>query len=148
LADMYLRSLGEWSHALFLVGALAVLYSTFFVATASNARLLVDLGTLVTPSLAAINADERRRAVRNCCVALPLISAFAFVVWPEPVTLVLIGAVGQGLMLPVLAGAAVYFRHRRLPADLAPSTAWTAALWTSAVLITLVGAYQLYNVVG
>ena len=74
-------------------------------------------------------------------------SATAFIVWPQPVTLVLIGAVGQGLMLPVLAGAAVYFRHRRLPPDLAPSLPWTIALWTSALLIALVGAYQLYNAV-
>ena len=50
-------------------------------------------------------------------------------------------------MLPVLAGAAVYFRHRRLPPDLAPSLPWTIALWTSALLIALVGAYQLYNAV-
>jgi manganese transport protein len=148
LADMYLRSLGEWSHTLFLVGAFAVLYSTFFVATASNARLLVDIGGLLGVQAAATpTADARRRAIRFGCILLPLASASAFIVWPQPVTLVLIGAVGQGLMLPVLAGAAVYFRHRRLPPDLAPSTPWTVALWTSAVLIALVGAYQLYNAV-
>jgi len=149
LADMYLRSLGEWSHALFLVGALAVLYSTFFVATASNARLLVDIGGLLqVPGAVTRTAEARRKAVQVACVFLPLASATAFVVWPQPVTLVLIGAVGQGLMLPLLAVAAVYFRHRRLPPDLAPSRGWTAALWVSALLITLVGAYQLVNALG
>ena len=116
LADMYHRSLGDWSHALFLVGALAVLYSTFFVATASNARLLVDIGGLLgVPAAATPTAEARRKAIQACCVFLPLASAAAYVIWPQPVTLVLIGAVGQGLMLPLLGFAAVYFRHRRHP---------------------------------
>ncbi len=147
LADMYLRTLGEWSHMLFLVGALAVLYSTFFVATASNARLLVDIsGLLGVPGAATPTADARRRAVQIACVLLPLASATAFILFPQPVTLVLIGAVGQGLMLPLLAGAALYFRHRRLPRDLAPSAPWTAALWVSATLIAVVGLYQLFSI--
>jgi manganese transport protein len=145
LADMYRQTLGEWSHALFLVGALVVLYSTFFVATASNARLLVDAGGLLGLRRAGHTTEDSRRAVQAACVLLPLVSAAAFVAWGNPVTLVLIGSIGQGLMLPLLAGAAVYFRHRRVPPDLAPSTAWTAALWVSALLITLVGAYQLGN---
>jgi manganese transport protein len=145
LADMYRQTLGEWSHTLFLIGALAVLYSTFFVATASNARLLVDVGGLFGVSAAGRTTEERRKAVQVACVLLPLASATAYVIGGNPVTLVLIGAVGQGLMLPLLAGSAVYFRHRRLPRDLAPSTAWTAGLWTSAVLIGLVGVYQLVS---
>ncbi|BCS32311.1 hypothetical protein TBR22_A15210 [Luteitalea sp. TBR-22] len=149
LADMYLRSLGEWSYVLFLVGALTVLYSTFFVATASNARLLVDVGGLLgVPAASVPTAEARRKAVQVACVLLPLASATAFVVWPQPVTLVLIGAMGQAVMLPLLAGAAVYFRHRRLPADLAPSYAWTVALWVSAALIALVGVYQFLRTVG
>jgi len=148
LADMYRQTLGEWSHALFLVGALVVLYSTFFVATASNARLLVDVGGLLGVRVAGRTTEERRKAVQAACVLLPLASAAAFVLAGNPVALVLIGAVGQGLMLPLLAGAAVYFRHRRLPPDLAPSTTWTVALWTSALLIAFVGAYQLIRTIG
>lgn len=149
LADMYLQSLGEWSYVLFLVGALAVLYSTFFVATASNARLLVDIGGLLgVPAAAAPTAEARRKAVQAACVLLPLASATAYVILPQPVTLVLIGAVGQAIMLPLLAVAAVYFRHKRLPPDLAPSAAWTVALWVSAGLIALVGAYQFLRTIG
>lgn len=148
LADMYRRTLGEWSHMLFLIGALVVLYSTFFVATASNARLLVDIGGLLGVRAAATpTAASRHRAVQVACILLPLASASAFVLFPQPVTLVLIGAVGQGLMLPLLAAAALYFRHRRLPPDLAPSPGWTVALWISAGLIAFVGLYQLVSVV-
>jgi manganese transport protein len=148
LADMYRQTLGEWSHVLFLIGALVVLYSTFFVATASNARLLVDIGGLLgVPAAATPTTADRRKAIQVACILLPLASASAFVLFPQPVTLVLIGAVGQGLMLPLLAGAAIYFRHRRLPPDLAPSRGWTVALWVSATLIAFVGLYQLVNVV-
>lgn len=142
LAGMYEQSLGPWSTGIFLIGAFVVLYSTFFVATASNARLLVDASSL----FGIIRTDteaQRRRAIQVACVLLPIASATAYLVWRRPVTLVLIGAVGQGLMLPLLAGAAVYFRHRRVPEGLAPSRAWTIGLWISALLIAAVGLYQL-----
>lgn len=142
LAGMYEQSLGAWSTGVFLVGAFVVLYSTFFVATASNARLLVDASTLFGAFRPA-SEQARHRAVQLACVLLPLASSAAYLTWRRPVTLVLIGAVGQGLMLPVLAGAAVYFRHRRVPEGLAPSSAWTVGLWISALLITAVGLYQL-----
>src|SRR5690606_33180293 len=110
--------------------------------TASNARLLVDASDLM--GIVRLDGEAaRRRATQVACVLLPCTSALVYLLWPQPVTLVLIGAVGQGMMLPLLAGAAVYFRHRRLPNGLAPSPAWTAALWVSAVLIAAVGAYQL-----
>jgi manganese transport protein len=142
LAGMYEQSLGGWSTNVFLGGAFIVLFSTFFVATASNARLLVDAAHLF--GVVHIDTDSaRRQAVRVACVLLPILSATAYLVWRRPVTLVLIGAVGQGLMLPLLAGAAVYFRHRRLPAGLEPSVSWTVGLWISALLITAVGLYQL-----
>lgn len=142
LAGMYEQSLGTWSTGVFLVGAFVVLYSTFFVATASNARLLVDAATLVG-AIRPTSDQARHRAIQFACVLLPLASSAAYLVWRRPVTLVLIGAVGQGLMLPLLAGAAVYFRHRRVPEGLAPSTTWTVGLWISALLITAVGLYQL-----
>ena len=42
LKQMYQQTLGATGAWIFLVGAFAVLYSTFFVATASNARLFAD----------------------------------------------------------------------------------------------------------
>ncbi len=142
LAGMYEQSLGAWSTNIFLGGAFVVLFSTFFVATASNARLLVDAAHLF--GVVTIDTDSaRRQAIRVACVLLPMASATAYLIWRRPVTLVLIGAVGQGLMLPLLAGAAVYFRHRRLPKGLEPSTGWTVGLWISALLIAAVGLYQL-----
>jgi manganese transport protein len=42
LSQMYRQTFGEWTTAIFLVGAFFVLYSTFFGATAANARLAAD----------------------------------------------------------------------------------------------------------
>ena len=46
LGQMYRQTLGTTGAWIFLVGAFAVLYSTFFVATASNARLFADAAAI------------------------------------------------------------------------------------------------------
>ena len=62
--------------------------------------------------------------------------------WEQPVTLVLVGAVSQGIMLPFLAGAALYFRHRRIDTELRPGLFWTVCLWIAAVSMASIGLYQ------
>lgn len=141
LAHMYAESFGTWSLYLFLLGAFFALYSTVFVATASNARLLVDAAALFkvkdypTP-------EHRVRAVKFCVVLLPTLSLLLYMIWEKPVTLVLVGAVSQGIMLPFLAGAALYFRHRRIDATLRPGLFWTVCLWIAALSMAAIGLYQ------
>jgi manganese transport protein len=128
------------------VGAFIVLYSTFFVATASNARLFAD-GLSVFRLTRYDDPSQRFRMVRVACVLLPAISAIVYYLWPRPVGLVLIGALGQGLMLPFLAGAAVYFRHTRMPRALEEGWVWTTALWLSAISMAAVGLYQAWQTI-
>ena len=146
LTHMYEQTLGASGRWIFLLGAFAVLYSTFFVATASNARLLVDALPLFG-ALPYRDEAHRSEAVRMACVALPIASGFVYFFWPRPVLLVLIGALGQGLMLPFLGGAAVYFHHRRRAVPLKTGIAWTVALWLSALAMIAVGSYQLVQTV-
>ena len=142
LSQMYRQTLGAAGAWIFLIGAFAVLYSTFFVATASNARMFADaisiFGFVRYPDDAA-----RVRVVRAACVGLPILCGVVYFLFPQPVLLVLIGAVGQGLMLPFLAIAALYFHHYRLIGVLPSSTAWTVCLWVSALAMMAAGAYQL-----
>ena len=142
LAQMYRQTFGEWTTAVFLGGAFFVLYSTYFVATASNARLAADilslLGVLKYP-----DAERRRDAVRVASVALALVAAAAFIFWSQPVTLVLVGATGQALMLPFLGGAAVYLHYRRTRRVLGSRGSWVVALWISALAMAALGLYQL-----
>ena len=67
LSQMYRQTLGTAGAWIFLIGAFAVLYSTFFVATASNARLFADAAAIFG---VAHYRDEaaRLRMVRAACV--------------------------------------------------------------------------------
>ena len=144
LAHMYRESFGAWSFYVFLAGAFFVLYSTAFVATASNARLLVD-GLALFKVIKLNTPEERVKAIKLWVILLPAISVVLFMLWEKPVTLVFVGAIGQGIMLPFLAGAALYFRYRRTPPELQPGNAWTACLWTSAVSMAAAGIYQVVS---
>ena len=142
LGQMYRQTLGAAGAWIFLIGAFAVLYSTFFVATASNARLFADAAAIF--GLAHYRDEaERLRMVRIACVGLPIASGTVYFLFPQPVILVLIGAVGQALMLPFLGAAALYFHHRRLAGVIHSSAVWTLFLWMSALAMMLAGGYQL-----
>lgn len=141
LSQMYRETFGEWSWPLFLVGAFCVLYSTVFVATASNARLLAD-GLSVFKLARYDTPEDRARMVRVCCVVLPVLYTSVALLWKAPVSLVFVGALAQGLMLPFLAGAAVYLLFRRTPAPLHPGRVWLGCLLLAALTMTAVGVYQ------
>jgi Mn2+/Fe2+ NRAMP family transporter len=141
LSLMYETTFGAPGLWVYLGGAFFVLYSTFFVATASNARLLADAvwiwsgGRLAPPG-------RRRGMVRAACIALPLVNLAIFLSIEKSVELILIGALAQAMMLPLLAGLAVHLRHRRTDPSIRPGTAWTMCLWVAFIAIVTVGAYQ------
>ncbi|MBI5773018.1 MAG: Nramp family divalent metal transporter [Verrucomicrobia bacterium] len=144
LAHMYQESFGAWGLWIFLIGAFAVLYSTAFAATASNARLLADALELFGLKRYA-SEEARARMVKICCVVLPTYATAIYLVTAKPVTLVMISGVGQALLLPFLAGAALYFRYRKLDPELRPGPVWSALLWLSALCMGAAGAYQIYD---
>jgi Mn2+/Fe2+ NRAMP family transporter len=142
LGQMYEQTLGATGAWIFLVGAFAVLYSTFFVATASNARLFADAAQLF--GLTRYRDDAARlRVVRAACVGLPILCAAVYFPRPRPVGLVLVGPLGHGLMLPFLGGATLYFHHTRLAGVIESSTMWAVCLWLAALSMMLAGGYQL-----
>ncbi len=144
LAHMYRESFGSWSFYAFLVGAFFVLYSTAFVATASNARLLVD-GLALFKVIKLNTPEDRVKAIKLWVIILPAISVLVFMLWEKPVTLVFVGAIGQGIMLPFLAGAALYFRYKRTPPELQPGMTWTVCLWVSALSMAAAGIWQVVS---
>jgi Mn2+/Fe2+ NRAMP family transporter len=141
LSQMYQETFGRWSLWLFFVGAFAVLYSTVFGATASNARLFAD--ALAVFGVARYPTPEHRtRIVRLACVLLPVAYTTVFLIFGAPVTLVFVGALAQGLMLPFLGFAALHFRFRETDPGLRPGWLWTASLCLSALSMAVVGIYQ------
>jgi manganese transport protein len=141
LSHMYRDTFGEWSLWLFLAGAFAVLYSTVFGATASNARLFAD-ALAVFKVKSYPTPEDRARMVRVACILLPAASTVVFIVFGAPVSLVFVGALAQGLMLPFLGGAALYFRLRESEPAVRPGLFSTVALFLSALSMAAAGLYQ------
>jgi Mn2+/Fe2+ NRAMP family transporter len=146
LSFMYRETFGEWSYWLFLLGAFAVLYSTVFGATASNARLLADALSIFRITKYPTPAD-RARMVKLACVFLPVAFTTVFLLVGQPVSLVFVGALAQGLMLPFLAYAALYFRLQHTHPSLVQGQLWTFFLWFAAVAMSAVGLYQVVTTV-
>ena len=61
----------------------------------------------------------------------------------QPLRLVLIGALAQALMLPLLCLSAVYFHHRRVDPHLKSSGLWTLLLWVASLLMMAAGVFEL-----
>jgi hypothetical protein len=146
LTHMYVQVLGDRGRWVFYVGAFMVLYSTLFVSSASNARLFTDAGRLAGVFRFRTPAD-RARAVRVAVVVLPILVMLVYLKFESLVTLVLIGGVAQAMMLPFLAGAALFFHYTATPASLRPSRAWTAMLWAAFAAMTCVGLFQAWRLV-
>ena len=144
LSQMYRDAFGPIGLYVFLLGAFMVLYSTVFVSTASNARLLSDAAGLFR-ILRFRDAEHRARVTRAACVAIPVIVLVIALVFRAPVTLVLIGALGQALMLPFLGLAAVWFRHRVTHPVLRSGVPGTLLLWGAFASFCLLGAYQAWT---
>jgi Mn2+/Fe2+ NRAMP family transporter len=147
LSNMYSESFGTVGLWIFLVGAFIVLYSTVFIATAGNSRLGVDALRLF--DLIHIDDETRRdNWIRIACVVLPALYFVCYVTVGSPVSLVLVGAIAQALMLPFLCYAALHHLYQDTDPDLFPTRRWRFFLWLSAALMTATGIYQLLNVTG
>ncbi len=143
LGQMYEPVFGAAAQAVFLFGAFAVLYSTFFVATASHARVCADALRVFGVS----KGDEQtfRRWVKIFCVFLPILFLSSYAFFKAPKDLVLAGGLMGALMLPLLGIAALFFRYRRCDARLTPSRLWDIGLWVSCAGLFVAGGYAAYT---
>ncbi len=130
---------GSWAQWVFLFGALAVLYSTFFVAIAGHTRVASD--AVHVYRIGAGTEGDRFWWIRLFCVAFPLASLMFCVFIRRPAQLVLASGVMQAIMLPMLGGATLYFRYRRCDPRITPSRLWDVMLWISAFGLLLAGGW-------
>ncbi len=139
LGQMYKPVFGAWASWLFLFGAFAVLYSTFFVSNAGHARIGAD--TLSVFKLAGRTEEARLWWVRLFCVIFPTTSLAIYVLLRAPAQLILASGVMQAIMLPMLGFAALWFRYRRCDPRIAPGRLWDAMLWLCAFGFLLAGGW-------
>jgi hypothetical protein len=143
LSEMYVPVFGAWAQPLFLLGAIAVLYSTFFVAAAGNARMVADgLGLF-----GVVDASEegRMRWSRIISVIWPILALLALLLFRAPVAMVLASGLAQAIMLPLLGIAVLYFRYRRVDGRLQPGALWDVLLWISCIGFAVVGAWAVVS---
>ena len=62
--------------------------------------------------------------------------------------MVLASGIGQAIMLPMLGGAALYFRYRRSDENLRPGRIWDAMLWLSLIGFVVIGGWSLISLFG
>jgi len=141
LSNIYTGTLGPWSLWLFYAGAIVTLYGTIFAATASHSRVFADMLRLV----GVFRADDYRRRVayrKGFVVFLTVFPPVLYLTIESPVKMVVAGGIAQAMMLPVIAFATIYMRHRHLPKEIAPPAWVTVFLWfASLVILVLMGYY-------
>jgi hypothetical protein len=139
LGEMYVPVFGDWAKWLFLFGAFAVLYSTFFVANAGHTRVASD-------AIRVFGVGARTDAARQWwivvfCVVFPLFALGTYVFIRYPARLVLASGVMQAIMLPMLAGATLYYRYYRCDRRIIPGRLWDLMLWLSAIGMLIAGGW-------
>lgn len=145
LSRSYVPIFGEYARWLFLSGAIAVLYSTFLVANAGNARMMADFVSVIGLCSSDHESKGRVRLVRWISTILPLVCVVAFVSFPEPVRLIKIAGMTQAIMLPMLGFAALYFRYRETDPRLRPGLAWDFALLLSSLALLITACWGVYK---
>ena len=143
LAAMYEPVFGSWAMGLFLAGAAAILYSTFFVVGASKARVFAD--ALVIFGWRKHDPKKDRNWIKGLCLAFPIISFLFFWLYPKPKELVLLAGTMQAFMLPMLGFAAIYFRYKHAIPALRPTKLWDIFLWLSAFGLLVAGLWLAWS---
>ena len=137
LGVMYEPVFGSAAETLFLFGAVAVLYSTFFVANASHARVSSDA---VRVFGGRDNSEAaNRRWIRIFSALFPCLCLGVYLFYQQPKVLVLTSGVMQAIMLPMLGAGALYFRYRCCDDRIKPGRVWDAMLWISALAMLFAG---------
>ncbi|MBI2994494.1 MAG: Nramp family divalent metal transporter [Gammaproteobacteria bacterium] len=144
LSAMFTRTLGGWSLWLFGGAAFCILFSSVVAGFGGISRMvpdyLVEFGFIDRQRLAT-----RIYWTRGCGAVLPVASLVFYLAIPNPVVLLMVGALMGALLLPVQSGATLWLQRYRMDPHLRPFAPAHALLQLTflfqAVMATLVIAY-------
>jgi Mn2+/Fe2+ NRAMP family transporter len=151
LSEMYVPVFGDWAPVVFLFGAFAVLYSTFFIAAAGNARTIADACGLF--GLTAKSDVARQRRTKIISVVWPMLAVALYWIFgrlfggQKPALMVMSAGIGQGILLPMVGVGALWFRYRRCVDALRPGRVWDVMLWLSFVGFVIAGVWTVYQTI-
>jgi Mn2+/Fe2+ NRAMP family transporter len=149
LAEMYVPVFGSWAQVVFLFGAFAVLYSTFFVVSAGNARIIAD--ALILYGLIGDTDESRLKWTKILSIGWPMcaMAMYWLVGWlfkgQSPAVMILASGTGQAIMLPMLGFAALYFCFKRSDKKMQPKLVWKIFLFISCLGFLTIGIWILYD---
>jgi Mn2+/Fe2+ NRAMP family transporter len=140
LSQIYTQTLGPGARVVFLLGALAVLFSTLLAALAAWTRMFSDafsrLGLFDFHDEAA-----RNRSIAVCAWCFPIVWTVLYLFFEAPAIMVIIGGLATVVILLIVVFAAIDFRYYRLDPRLAPTRWYDAYLWLSIASIIGVAIY-------
>lgn len=140
LSTAYVPIFGEYAKWMFLIGAIAVLYSTFLVANGGHSRMYTDAAKI----FGFIDRNDQLahdRTLRAFCVLLPLTCVAIHWTGINPVQAVLLAGMMQATMLPMLGFGAIYLRYTATDARLAPGKVWDTMLIISFFGLLVAGVW-------
>jgi Mn2+/Fe2+ NRAMP family transporter len=147
LSRIYTDTLGTWAEYLFLVGAVAVLFSTHIASAAAVPRLWTN--TLGLLGLLDWNDPRaRRRMMRILTFCLPTLWAVFYLFVRSPLLMLQIGAIGTGIFLLAVTTAVWKLRVTEVDPRFKMNRWMTVALVLSSVGIGLLGVYTVLEVFG
>ncbi|MBL6702599.1 MAG: Nramp family divalent metal transporter [SAR86 cluster bacterium] len=142
LLNMFTSILGAWAKWFFIPLAFFVLFSTLLSGTAAFTRTIADY--FISMGLVAEKENTRSRLIKIVAFAIPLFSAFAYFLLPNPITLLLIAGIWAALGLPMINIGALYLTSK-LDKELQPKRTTKTILWISLVLQVSMAALILYS---
>lgn len=145
LSEMYVPVFGSWAQGVFLFGAFAVLYSTFFVVAAGYSRMVADAFGLF--GFHDGSEASRLKWTRVISMIWPFMALATYVFVKAPVAMILASGVAQAVMLPMLGIAVLYFRYKRSDPELLTGRTWDVLLWLSSIGLFIAGAWSLYSTI-
>ena len=142
LSAMYQPVFGDFAQNLFLFGAFAVLFSTFYVAIAAQGRLAVGVGTV----MGIVKLNERTHAFGLKCagVILPLLSVLCYVFSQNPSSLSSLPEPFRQSCCPSSVLQFCISATKSAMTNSAPGKTWDFFLWLSFAAFLVVGIYQAY----
>ncbi|MEE8452251.1 MAG: Nramp family divalent metal transporter [Thermoguttaceae bacterium] len=146
LSRPYVEVFGPWAQWVFLFGAVAVLYSTFFVAIAGHTRVASDAIRVL--GVGARTEVARLWWIRVMSIAFPLIALTFCIFIRKPAMMVLASGMMQAIMLPMLGGATLYFRYCCCDRRITPGRLWDVMLWASVGGLLIAGGWMAWMAMG
>ncbi len=143
LSSAYVPIFGEYAKIMFLCGAIAVLYSTFLVATGGHSRMYTD-ALKIFGIIGRNDQKAHDRSLTTFCVIVPLTCVALHWTGIDPVQVILLSGMMQATMLPMIGFGALYFRYTATDPRLAPSKAWDVMLIISFLGLLVAGSWGLY----